>query len=67
LYHTAEDVYEMRDLAADAEHADVKARLAAELDRWMTAQGDPGVEQDTSRAVEAARQGRHLFAPPDAP
>ena len=66
LYHTAKDTYEMKDLARDPGHAAIKARLAAELDRWMKAQGDPGAPQDTRKALQASRQGKHLYAPPTA-
>ena len=64
LYHTAEDNYEMADLARDPEHAKLKARFAAELKRWMKAQGDPGAPQDTHEALQASRQGKHLYTPP---
>jgi N-sulfoglucosamine sulfohydrolase len=55
LYHTAEDPFEHTNLAADPRYADVKARLSAELDRWMKEQGDPGVHIDTIPALEANR------------
>ena len=61
LYHTAEDPYEMTNLAGAPALADVKARLSAELDRWMTEQGDPGAPQDTHKAIEAARRGKHIY------
>ena len=64
LYHTAQDGYEMTNLADDPKHKEVKQRLSAELDRWLAAQGDPGSPQDTLRALEAARRGKHLFQPP---
>ncbi|MBN2272561.1 MAG: sulfatase [Sedimentisphaerales bacterium] len=63
LYHTAEDPYEMINLADDAAAADIKARLSGELDRWMREQGDPGAPQDTHEAIEAARRGKHLYGP----
>ena len=63
LYRTSDDPYEMVDLADDASLADVKTRLAAELDRWMKEQGDPGAPQDTPRALTAARRGEHLYRP----
>lgn len=63
LYHTAEDPYEMRNLAQNAAHAELKAQLGAELDRWMWAQGDPGAPEDTAEALAAARRGKHLYGP----
>jgi len=63
LYHTAEDPYEMTNLADDPATAGVKARLSAELDRWMKDQGDPGAPQDTHKAIEAARRGAHIYGP----
>lgn len=62
LYRLDEDPFEMNDLADDPEHADAKARLSAELDRWMAEQGDPGAAIDSKEQWEAARQGNH-FAP----
>jgi len=67
LYHTADDPYELSNVADDPQHAKLKAELRAELDRWMKAQGDPGVAQDTHEAIQAARQGKHLYYPPDSP
>ncbi len=64
LYHSASDPYELDNIAADPRHATLKARLRAELEHWMTMQGDPGTAQDTHEAIQAARQGRHLFYPP---
>ncbi len=61
LYRTANDPYEMRNLAGDPEFAEVQSRLSDELDRWMASEGDPGVPQDTPEALEGARRGRHLF------
>ena len=61
LYHTAEDPYEMTNLADDPAAAEIKARLSAELDSWMQQQGDPGAPQDTSEAIQAARRGKHLY------
>ena len=63
LYHTAEDPYEMKNLADDPTHAERKAKLSAELDRWLTSQGDPGIPQDTHKAHQAARRGKHLYRP----
>lgn len=63
LYHTAADPYEMDNLAADPNHAEVKARLSAELDRWLAEQGDPGIPQDTHQAHQAAQRGEHRYVP----
>jgi len=64
LYHTAEDPYELTNLAKDPSHAEIKARLGDELDHWLTAQCDPGAAQDTQKAIQAARQGKHIYYPP---
>ena len=64
LYNTAEDPYELNDLARDPRYASIKDRLGNELDHWMAVQGDPGVPQDTDEAVQAARHGKHLYGPP---
>ena len=61
LYHTARDRYEMNNLAGNPDFAAIKERLSAELDRWMKSQGDPGAAQDTHRAHQAAREGKHLY------
>ncbi len=55
LYHTAKDPFEHTDLARDPKYADVKARLSAELDRWMKEQGDSGASIDTWPAFKANR------------
>lgn len=65
LYNTAEDPYEMTNLVQDPEYAAIKIQLSRELDHWMTAEGDPGIPQDTHEAVQAARKGKHLYAPHD--
>ncbi|MHC4170882.1 MAG: heparan N-sulfatase, partial [Planctomycetota bacterium] len=67
LYNTAEDPYELTNLADDPALASVKSRLSAELDRWMKAQGDPGAPQDTHDAIQAARRGQHMYGVPSAP
>jgi N-sulfoglucosamine sulfohydrolase len=63
LYHTAADPAEMTNLAGKGEHAAIQSKLSAALDRWLAAQGDPGIPQDTHEAHKAARQGTHLYAP----
>ena len=64
LYHTADDPYEMVNLAESDSAATIKAELSAELDRWMKSQGDPGAEQDTHESHQAAKQGKHRFRAP---
>jgi len=63
LYDTSADPYEMNNLASDPKLAETKARLGAELDRWMAAQGDPGAAIDTLEALEAAKRGEHKYFP----
>jgi uncharacterized sulfatase len=48
----------------DAASKPITSRLAAELDRWMKSQGDPGAPQDTIESLTASRQGKHRFVPP---
>ena len=60
LYHTAEDPYEMENLAKDSGYGEVKASLSAALDAWMESEGDPGAAVDTVEALKAARQMEHL-------
>lgn len=64
LYHTSRDPYEITNLTNEPAHSGIKARLKAELDRWMKSQGDPGIAQDTHKAHQAAKQGKHLYGPP---
>ena len=63
LYHLETDGYEMENLVANPEQAEVLDRLRKELDRWMNAQGDPGKPQDSWEALRAAREGKHLYFP----
>ena len=63
FYETASDPYELNNLANESSVAEIKKRLSAELDRWMKQQGDPGAAEDTNRALQAARKGKHLFGP----
>ena len=65
LYHTAEDAYEMQNLASDTALAERRQLLSSELDRWLASQGDPGVEQDTLESLQASRKGQHRFVPPE--
>ena len=61
LYHTSKDPYELNNIADDPGASDIKARLSAELDRWMKEQGDPGAPLDTHEAIQASRRGEHLY------
>ena len=65
LYHTAEDPYEMTNLAESPDHVWIRERLSTELDSWMQSQGDPGIAEDTNEALQAARKGKHLYHPAD--
>jgi len=56
LYDTIKDPDELTNLAEDPDHAEVKARLSAELNRWMADQKDPGVTLDTYDALNARRR-----------
>ena len=61
LYRTADDPYELKNLAGDPKTADIQAELRRELDRWMNDQGDPGLPLDTYESLEAARKGKHRY------
>ena len=60
LYDLKQDPHELNNLADDPEFASIKARLSAEVDRWMQSQGDPGAEIDSMEQLEAARRGEHF-------
>ena len=45
LYDTANDPYEINNLASSPDHADLKAALSAKLDAWIEDTGDKGLEQ----------------------
>jgi len=65
LYRVDADPYELKDLAASPEFADIKKRLRTELHRWMAAQKDPGAAMDTPAAHAANRKaGKILKTPP---
>lgn len=61
LYHTAEDRFEMTNLADDPAHSEVKQRLIAALENKMAEQGDPGKELDTPESYRAAADGKPRF------
>jgi uncharacterized sulfatase len=61
LYHTAQDRFEMTDLAADPAYAAIKARLATALDTCLKDQLDPGVPLDTPEAFDAAQSLKPAF------
>lgn len=64
LYDMASDPYELTNLAEHPDREPLKAKLSAELDRWLTEQGDPGLALDTPRAHQAAKRGKPLPVPP---
>jgi len=63
LYNSVADPYELNNLAKASEHKSRLRVLSAELDHWMKEQGDPGINVDTHKSIEAARQGKHLYGP----
>lgn len=63
LYDTANDPYELNNLAESPEHIWIREQLSNALDDWMRSQGDPGAPEDTKAALEAARRGEHLYYP----
>jgi uncharacterized sulfatase len=61
FYNTVEDPYEMNDLAQNKNYEQKIEGMRKELQRWMEAEGDPGVMIDTKKAHQAAKNGKHLF------
>ena len=61
LYHTADDPYELTNLAGTQNATRLQKMMQAELHRWMKSQNDPGAKLDTDDAIRAARQGKHLY------
>jgi N-sulfoglucosamine sulfohydrolase len=53
LYDLAADPWELKNLAAEAAHADTLKKLRADLDAWMAGQGDEGLK--TERALPDPR------------
>jgi uncharacterized sulfatase len=56
LYDCQVDPFEMNNLADEPSMQKVKAKLAAELDRWMQEQNDPGAAMDTMEKIKAVRE-----------
>ena len=63
LYNSVADPYELNNLAKASEHKIRLRALSAELNHWMKEQGDPGINVDTHKSIEAARHGKHLYGP----
>jgi N-sulfoglucosamine sulfohydrolase len=61
LYDLESDPYEMKNLADDPKSAGIKARLSAQLDAWMTQQGDKGMETELKAR---SRQGKGAVKKP---
>ena len=61
FYHTAVDPYELNNLAGSPDLTNRQKQFQSALHRWMKSQNDPGAELDTQEAVQAARQGKHLY------
>jgi len=65
LYDLAADPFDVKNLVSDPKYADVRARLARELDAWMAQQGDKGMEtelnaksrQGAGRSEDASGEG----------
>ncbi len=55
LYDLQNDPMETKNLAANPECAPIKARLSEQMDRWMTQQGDKGLETEN---LAPTRQGK---------
>jgi hypothetical protein len=51
----------MNDLAQNKNYEQKIEGMRKELQRWMEAEGDPGVMLDTKKAYQAAKTGKHLF------
>jgi len=61
LYHTAEDYFEMTNLADNPAHSEIKNKLSRILDQQLKEQRDPGRILDTKKAHRAAARGNPLF------
>ncbi len=56
LYHVAGDPWNLDNRAGDPCCAAIHARLAAELDRWMATQRDPGAAMDRLEVLQEVRR-----------
>ena len=63
LYDLEADPLELQNLAGDKKYRAIVKRLKSHLLEWMKSQGDPGADQDTQAAIQAARRGKHLYGP----
>ena len=61
IYHTAEDPYELENLAGSEAVAEIRKKLSDELDRWLKSQNDPGAAMDDVEVLGAARKLSHKF------
>ena len=55
LYDLQTDEFEMHNLAADPQHAAIKAKLAKQLDAWMQQQGDQGTATELKAPSRKAK------------
>ncbi|MGB1129315.1 MAG: sulfatase, partial [Haloferula sp.] len=60
LYLYREDVWQIRNLAADPEHAEALARHRALLDQWMKDTKDPGSESPEVYVLETEDQMKSI-------
>lgn len=61
LYHTKLDPFELNNLASSDTYQVVLKKLKRELLIWRKSQDDPGMPQDTMKALKAARELNHLY------
>ncbi|MCA9138272.1 MAG: sulfatase [Planctomycetales bacterium] len=64
LFDLENDPYEMNNLAGSASVEAIQKELSLKLDQWLQSQGDPGIDQDTREALQAAKKGEHLYRSP---
>ena len=56
LYHTAEDPYQLDNLANGLKYEEVEQRLRQALNRWRRSEDDPGAALDSREALQARRE-----------